>query len=174
MDRAPGNEMKGESAPDFNTPGFEPGTQWSKVECSTAQPSAPRFCKNETITLNVTDCIQVRHKLNHSINHPFIHFSNQPINQSIVSFVLRRSTTAFIVQDAVKCEKGSDFNKVLKMLTGSDAALISQSRLFRNVRWGAAIETARLAYPQISLTPGTWRVSTPGVKTTDGMQMYVH
>ncbi len=26
----------------MNTPGFEPGTQWSEVECSTARPSAPR------------------------------------------------------------------------------------------------------------------------------------
>ena len=42
-DRAPGNETKDERAPDMNTPGFEPGTQWSEVECSTARPSAPRF-----------------------------------------------------------------------------------------------------------------------------------
>ncbi len=40
--RAPGNEMKDESAPHLNTPGFEPRTQWSEIECSTAQPSASR------------------------------------------------------------------------------------------------------------------------------------
>ncbi len=27
----------------MNTPGFEPVTQWSEVECSTARPSAPRY-----------------------------------------------------------------------------------------------------------------------------------
>ena len=37
-----GNEMKDERAPDLNTPGFEPGTQWSEVKCSAARPSAPR------------------------------------------------------------------------------------------------------------------------------------
>ena len=26
----------------MNTPGFEPWTQWSEVECSTARPSTPR------------------------------------------------------------------------------------------------------------------------------------
>ncbi len=41
-DRRPDNEMKDESAPDLNTRGFEPGTQWSEVECSTAEPKAPR------------------------------------------------------------------------------------------------------------------------------------
>ncbi len=30
MSNAQGNEMKDESAPDFNTLGFEPGTQWSE------------------------------------------------------------------------------------------------------------------------------------------------
>ena len=35
----PGSEMKGESAPDLETPGFEPGTQWSEVECYTARPA---------------------------------------------------------------------------------------------------------------------------------------
>ncbi len=25
----------------MNTPGFEPGTQWSEIECSTARPSTP-------------------------------------------------------------------------------------------------------------------------------------
>ncbi len=29
-DRAPGNETTDESAPDINTPGFEPGTKWLK------------------------------------------------------------------------------------------------------------------------------------------------
>ncbi len=33
-DRAPGNETKGERALDMNTPGFEPGSHWSEVECS--------------------------------------------------------------------------------------------------------------------------------------------
>ncbi len=35
--------MKDERAPDLNTPGFEPETQWSEVECSTPRPSAPRW-----------------------------------------------------------------------------------------------------------------------------------
>ncbi len=39
-DRAPGNEMKDESPPDLNTPGFVPGTQRSEVECSIPRPSA--------------------------------------------------------------------------------------------------------------------------------------
>ncbi len=42
MDRVPGNVMKDESAPDVKTTGFQPGTQWSDVECSTTRPSAPR------------------------------------------------------------------------------------------------------------------------------------
>ncbi len=41
-DRPPGNETKDESAPDLNTPGFEPEIQWSEVECSTTRPSTPR------------------------------------------------------------------------------------------------------------------------------------
>ena len=34
------HEMKdeSESTPDLNTPGFEPGTQWSEDECATARP----------------------------------------------------------------------------------------------------------------------------------------
>ncbi len=44
-DRALGKKMKEESAPDLNTPGFEPGAQWSEVECSTIRPSAPRGTK---------------------------------------------------------------------------------------------------------------------------------
>ena len=43
MDRAPGNKMKDERAADLNTLGFEPGTQWSEVECSTARPSTLRY-----------------------------------------------------------------------------------------------------------------------------------
>ncbi len=35
MDRVPGNKTKDERAPDMNTPGFEPGTQWSEVDSST-------------------------------------------------------------------------------------------------------------------------------------------
>ncbi len=31
----------------MNTPGFEPVTQWSEVECSTARPSAPRSQNRE-------------------------------------------------------------------------------------------------------------------------------
>ncbi len=38
MSAGPGNEMKDKSAPDLITLGFEPRTQWSEVECSTAQP----------------------------------------------------------------------------------------------------------------------------------------
>ncbi len=30
----------------MNTPGFEPGNQWSEVECSTARQTAPRFRHN--------------------------------------------------------------------------------------------------------------------------------
>ncbi len=44
-DWAQGNETKDESAPVMNTLGFEPGTQWSEVECSIARPSAPREMK---------------------------------------------------------------------------------------------------------------------------------
>ena len=35
--------MKDEGVPDLNTPGFEPGTQWSEIEYSTGRPSAPRY-----------------------------------------------------------------------------------------------------------------------------------
>ncbi len=31
--------MKDERAPNVNTPGFESGTQWSEVKCSTTRPS---------------------------------------------------------------------------------------------------------------------------------------
>ncbi len=37
-----GNGMKDESAPHLITPSFEPETQWSEVEYSTARPSALR------------------------------------------------------------------------------------------------------------------------------------
>ena len=37
MSDGAGNEMKDERTPDMNTPGFEPGTQWSEVECFTAR-----------------------------------------------------------------------------------------------------------------------------------------
>ncbi len=40
--------MKDERAPDLNTPGFEPGTQWSEVECFTSRPNEPRPRLNET------------------------------------------------------------------------------------------------------------------------------
>ncbi len=52
-DREPGNEMKDESAPNWNTPVFEPGTQWSEVECSTARASAPRYCDLKTFGRNL-------------------------------------------------------------------------------------------------------------------------
>ncbi len=45
---APGKE-KDESAPDVNTPGLEPGTQWSEVECSSARPSTPQSMISEMI-----------------------------------------------------------------------------------------------------------------------------
>ena len=55
-DGPPGNETNDESAP----LGFEPGTQWSEVEGSTAQPSAPHLkypgtckCKTKEIVIHV-------------------------------------------------------------------------------------------------------------------------
>ena len=37
MSDGPGNEVKDERTPDMNSPGFEPRTQWSEVECFTAR-----------------------------------------------------------------------------------------------------------------------------------------
>ena len=36
-----GNELKDESGPDLNIPGFPTGNQWSEVKCSTTWPSTP-------------------------------------------------------------------------------------------------------------------------------------
>ncbi len=41
-DREPGNEMKDERAPDLNTPGYEPGTQWSEANCSSMRTALSR------------------------------------------------------------------------------------------------------------------------------------
>ncbi len=50
--------MKDESASDFNTPCFEPGSQWSDVECSTAQPSAPHSrIKKTSITARPVESV---------------------------------------------------------------------------------------------------------------------
>ncbi len=57
--QAPGNEIKDESAPDLNTPGFEPVTQWSEVECSTAWWSAAR-----PQILKFRNCVTTRHAKN--------------------------------------------------------------------------------------------------------------
>ncbi len=54
MDRAPANVLKDERSPDLNTPCFEPGTQWSEVECAAARPSAPHFRKVSLWTANKT------------------------------------------------------------------------------------------------------------------------
>ncbi len=43
MDRPPGNETKDESVTDLNTPGFEPETQCSEVECSTKRTALKEF-----------------------------------------------------------------------------------------------------------------------------------
>ena len=50
--RAPGNEVKDERAPDMNTPGFKPGTQWSEVECYT-------FCWMERQICNLHSCVNL-------------------------------------------------------------------------------------------------------------------
>ena len=43
MSDGPGamHEMKDESGSGLNTPGFEPATQWSEFECSTARTNTP-------------------------------------------------------------------------------------------------------------------------------------
>ncbi len=52
-DWAPGNGMKDESSPDLKTLGFEPGTQWFEVECSTARPSAPHMIGIESTSMDI-------------------------------------------------------------------------------------------------------------------------
>ncbi len=52
-DRAPGTDVKDDSAPDLNTPGFEPVTQWSEVECCTIRPNAPPWGPFDLLVLKV-------------------------------------------------------------------------------------------------------------------------
>ncbi len=44
-----GNQKQDESTRDLDTPGSEPGTQWSEVECSTSRPWAPLKAQMKTI-----------------------------------------------------------------------------------------------------------------------------
>ena len=52
------NEMKDESASDLNTPCFEPESQWSDVECSTARPSALTNKENLHYSMYSRKCIE--------------------------------------------------------------------------------------------------------------------